>query len=304
MAKIALLIALLGILASGCQPLPRPEAPELPTAPALAVPPESPSLFQGQLPIFDTHMHYNEDAWDAFTPEQIIAKLEAANVPRALVSSSPDEGTRRLFDLDPARIAPSLRPYHDRFNSSNWYADPLIVDYFIERLSSLDYSGIGEFHLHEVSNANLPVVQAVARIAVERGIFLFIHSDARVIDAIFAADPEAKILWAHAGLTDPPQVVSATLDKHENLWTDISIREPQIAPQGQLNPAWRDLFLRHPDRITIGSDTWILPRWRGYEQIIAGDRIWLAQLPRDVAEQIAFRNAVRLFGAGPHEHLK
>ena len=171
-------------------------------------------------------------------------------------------------------------------------------------MQSLEYSGIGEFHLHDVSNTNLPAVQAVARIAVQEEFFLHVHSDAQVIDAVFELEPEVKILWAHAGLSDPPDVVSATLDKHENLWTDISIREGQIAPNGILDPAWRELFLRHPDRITIGSDTWIPPRWRGYEQIIEGDRIWLEQLPRDVAEQIAYRNAVRLFGAGPHVHLE
>ena len=75
---------------------------------------------------------------------------------------------------------------------------------------------------------------------------------------------------------------------------------PCIDKLSNVAPAWESLFLRHPDRITIGSDTWIVPRWGQYEAIITGDRVWLNQLPRDVAEQIAYRNAVRLFGAGPH----
>ncbi|MBV7332813.1 amidohydrolase [Chloroflexi bacterium TSY] len=94
------------------------------------------------------------------------------------------------------------------------------------------------------------------------------------------------------------------MDEYGNLWTDISIREFQIAPEGVLDPAWRDLFLRHPERIMIGSDTWVPPRWGQYEQIISHHRTWLEQLPPEVAKQIAYGNAVGLFGAGPHAHLR
>jgi len=49
----------------------------------------------------------------------------------------------------------------------------------------------------------------------------------------------------------------------------------------------RALFLKPPDRITIGSDTWIPERWTSYEKIMELDRTWQNQLPRDVAEKIA-----------------
>ena len=64
---------------------------------------------------------------------------------------------------------------------------------------------------------------------------------------------------------------------------------------GKLSAAWRALFLRHPDRFLIGSDTWISERWGGYGKIMAAYRDWLGQLPREVAEMIAYRNAERLF---------
>jgi hypothetical protein len=48
----------------------------------------------------------------------------------------------------------------------------------------------------------------------------------------------------------------------------------------------------------IGTDTYVTPRWGTYAAIVDEHRRWLAQLPRDVAEAIAYRNAVRLFGAG------
>jgi predicted TIM-barrel fold metal-dependent hydrolase len=252
-----------------------------------------------ELPIFDTHVHYNEDAWSVFPPGEIIAKMERANVPRALVSSTPDDGTRLLYEEDPDRIVPFLRPYYEHVHSGNWFEADTVMPYLTERLETPIYRGIGEFHLHFDGHADAPIVRQTARMAVEQGLYLHVHSNAEAVRTIFSYEPEVKILWAHAGMSEPPDVVSQMMDEYEQLWTDISIREYQIAPDGNLDPAWRDLFLAHPDRITIGSDTWVTSRWGQYEQIMTFDRSWLNQLARDVAEQIAFGNAARLFGAGP-----
>lgn len=266
-----------------------PSSPEEERQPTLVVDPDDP------LPIFDTHAHYKEEAWSVYSPAEIIEKMERANVPHALMSSTPDEGTRMLYMEDPSRIIPFLRPYHGNVNSSNWTSDPGMLDYLEGRLEMPIYRGIGEFHLHDVGTADSPTMRETARIAVEQGLYLHIHSDAAAVRAVFGYQPNARILWAHAGMTEPPDVVSAMMDEFDNLWTDISIREYQIAPNGILDPSWEALFLRHPDRITVGSDTWITPRWHTYEETIEFDRGWLNQLPRDVAEQIAFGNAMRLF---------
>jgi predicted TIM-barrel fold metal-dependent hydrolase len=257
-------------------------------------------ITENNLPIFDTHVHYSQDAWGQFSPSDIIDKLKQADVPRALVSSSPDDGTRLLYELDPDRIVPFLRPYHDQVTSGNWFEDVTVPSYFKSRLETPIYQGIGEVHLHYDGNAVSPIMRETARLAVERGLYLHMHSNAQVVGTIFDYEPDIKILWAHAGLSEPPEVVSEMMDKYENLWADISIREYQIAPDGELDPSWEALFLKHPDRITIGSDTWIPSRWERYQDIIEFDRGWLSQLPPEVAQQIAYDNAVRLFGAGPH----
>ena len=256
------------------------------------------------LPIFDTHIHYNDDAWASYPPAVIIQKMANASVPRALVSSSPDAGTRQLYELDPDRIVPFLRPYHAQITPYNWFGSDNMLPYFQQRLTTMNYSGIGEFHLHDIDNADAPVVRQTVRLALERDLYLHVHSDAQVVRAIFAYEPNVKILWAHAGLQEPPEVVSQMLDAFKNLWIDTSIREADIAPKGKLDPTWQALFLKHPERITVGSDTYSLMRWRRYENIIELDRGWLDQLPREVAEKIAYRNAARLFGAGPHKHLQ
>ena len=250
---------------------------------------------QERLPIFDTHVHYKEPAWEVYPPDTIINLLKNTGVEKALVSSTPDEGTRMLYKEDPERIIPFLRPYHDDINSSNWYLKDRVFPYILERLEMPIYKGIGEFHIHNSFDADSPIIKKTARLAVERDLYIHVHSDHRAVETIFSYEPEVKILWAHAGMSDPPDVVARMFDRYKNLWVDISIREYEIAPNGKLSPEWEKLFLEYTDRITIGSDTWINAQWDNYEEIIAFDRNWLAQLPEKVARQIAFENARRLF---------
>ena len=66
-----------------------------------------------------------------------------------------------------------------------------------------------------------------------------------------------------------------------------------------MTPAWRALFLAHPERFVVGSDTWVNGRWEQYAEIIAHYRGWLGQLPPDVAAKIAHVNGERLFAAAP-----
>ncbi|MSO93659.1 MAG: amidohydrolase [Rhodospirillales bacterium] len=258
----------------------------------------APALADSRLPIFDAHIHYSRDAWDRFPPATVLDILAKAGVPRALVSSTPDDGTLMLQRADPERIVPVLRPYKNGIGSGNWFREANVPAYLEERLRKGDYVGIGEFHLFSDANADTPVVRRVVALAVERGIFLHVHSGAGPVRALFGIDPKLNILWAHAGMSEPPDVVGAALDRHANLWTEVSFRAGDIGRNGGISAAWRDVMLRHPDRFMIGSDTYVTPRWETYAQLIDEHHRWLAHLPRDVAEKIAWRNAVRLFGAG------
>lgn len=248
-----------------------------------------------KMPIFDTHVHYKEPAWSDYPPDIVIDMMEKSGVTKALVSSSPDEGTRMLYREDPDRIIPFLRPYHDDINSRNWHQKDGIVEYFKERLQMPIYKGLGEFHIHNPIDADSTIIKKTVQLAVERNLYIHVHSNHQAVEKIFAYEPDVKILWAHAGMSDPPDVVSEMFDRFENLWVDISIREYEIAPNGQLDPEWEKLFLDHSDRITIGSDTWVNSQWDNYEGIIEFDRGWLSQLPPEVAMKIAYDNAKRLF---------
>ena len=75
--------------------------------------------------------------------------------------------------------------------------------------------------------------------------------------------------------------------------------DSMIAVWGQkpsMSPEWKALFQRHSTRFLLGSDTWVNERWASYPQTMGNYRRLLGELPPDVAEQIAWRNAAGLFG--------
>ncbi|NNE83655.1 MAG: amidohydrolase family protein [Alphaproteobacteria bacterium] len=254
------------------------------------------SAAEERLQIFDTHVHYSQEAWDIYDAAAVFEKLDAAGVTRALVSSTPDDGTLTLLREDARRVAPELRPYHGDFHADNWYRSPEIIPYLEARLKNGIYRGIGEFHLHATDSARTPTMQRVAALAVENDIPLHIHSGAGPVSALFEMEPTLKIHWAHAGMVEPAEIVAEMIERHPALTAEVSFRAHDIAPGGEIDPAWRDLFVRHSDRFMIGTDTYINDRWDAYGSLIEEHRNWLGQLPRETAQAIAHGNATRVFG--------
>ncbi len=244
--------------------------------------------------IFDAHIHYSAPDWSVYPPERILAILDQASIKRALVSSTPDDGTLRLYEKAPTRIVPILRPYRTPEDMGKWWDDPTVIAYLEERLRRRVHKGIGEFHLHG-DQAKTAVVRQLTQLALGERIFLHAHSDDAAIVHLFGHAPQLRIIWAHAGMSSGPRVVGALMDRHPALWADLSYRSGDIAPGGALDPEWRALLIRHADRFMIGSDTWTTSRWESVPALAAEVRRYLAQLPPDVAEKIAFRNAERLF---------
>ncbi len=264
----------------------------------------APGAAAERLPIFDTHVHYSRDAWAPYPAARILEILSEAGVPRALVSSTPDDGTLRLHEAAPGRVVPILRPYRSRADMGDWFASDAVMDYVAERLDRGLHRGVGEFHLWNASEAKTPQMRKLAALAVARGLFLHIHAGHSPIRALFEVEPNLKIIWAHAGMSAPPEVVGELLDSYATLRTELSFRAGDIAPDGRLDPAWRDLLLRHSDRFMIGTDTYITARWDVYRGLVEEHRDWLAQLPPAAARAIAHGNAVREFGAGDTQAWK
>ena len=248
--------------------------------------------FSQDLPIFDAHIHYSQPDWSVYPPEAVLAILDQAGIQWAMISSTPDDGTIRMHEKAPSRIIPILRPYRTRNDMGSWTQDASILPYMEERLKRGSYRGIGEFHLR-AGEAGSAVVRGFVQLALRHGIFLHAHSDDVAVEELLQLDARVRVLWAHAGMSASAKTVGRLLDKYPTLTVELALRY-DVAPGGRLDPAWRSLFLRHPDRFMVGTDTWVTSQWDRLPEIQAGIRAWLRQLPRDVAEQLAFKNASRL----------
>ncbi len=246
-----------------------------------------------ELPIFDAHIHYSHDAWDMLPVQDALAILRKAGVTGALVSSSGDDGTQRLFAAAPGLIVPELRPYRRRGEISTWIRDESVIPYLEERLAKYRYVAIGEFHVYG-GDADFPVMRRVVGLAKQHDLLLHLHGDAEAVERVFRQDPGARILWAHSGF-EPPSKVREMMRKHRSLWADLAFRSDQ-ASGDKVTPEWRELFLEFPDRFMVGTDTFTPERWHYIPEHAKFSRAWLADLPREVAERIAHKNAEVVLG--------
>jgi hypothetical protein len=248
------------------------------------------------LPIFDAHIHYNRDAWGMIDAAGVTAKMRAAGVKWGLVSSTPDDGTLELFRVDAKRFVPSLRPYRTPADRVDWFESKDVLAYLEARIGRVEYRAIGEFHLHSPDQARTHEMRRIAALAHENGIHLYVHSGPGPVEVLSALRPGLKVLWAHAGMSTPPEEVGAVLDRHGLVAVELSFRAGDIMPGDTMHPAWRSLLLRHSDRFVIGSDTYTPSQWDDYRGLIAEHRRWLNKLPEEAAQAIAWRNAHRLLG--------
>ena len=264
-------------------------------APALPVSSDAIGPAIRDIPIFDAHLHYKEPAWGPYPVKTVIELMDRSGVAMALVSSTPDEGTIMLWEYAPRRIVPELRPYHGDAGSSNWTKSAGMLSYIRERLAKYPHAGIGEFHVHNLDPSDRPLLAEIAKIAKARNIIIHVHSGAAPVRLFYELEPGLKIIWAHAGMTEPPEVIGSMLDKYPTLFADTSYREYDILSGNSIDPAWLAVIKRHADRLMIGTDTWVNSQWDDYEGLIALNRAWLSKLPRSIAERIAYKNASKLF---------
>jgi len=251
-------------------------------------------------PIFDAHLHYNVEAIENNTSVGSAFELFRKNgVAGILANSRPNDGTRALYEAwrrNPAigvHVVPFIRVYRTREDYGTWQDNREILAMIVEEQKRGYYKGVGEFHVHGRA-ADTPVLKEIVDFAVEKGLVLHAHSDDEAIEILFAHNPKARIIWAHTGFGTPLARVDELLRKYPALWGELSYRSG-IADSTSLSPEWKALFTKHPTRFLLGSDTWINERWASYPSIMGGYRRLLGELPREVAEQVAWKNAATLF---------
>ena len=264
-------------------------------------------------PLFDTHLHYNEEAWNGnsgpHSPADVLARMQRNGVKAIVANSRPNDGTKSLAAMAETRkagvtVVPFIRLYRNRADYDNWFRDESIYDMVQAEFArgvagdqAGPYKGIGEFHLYDSANANGAVARKLMRFAAKNKLAVLAHVDDTAIDLLMAHAPDARLVWAHTGIGGAPvERVDALLGKYPQLIGELSYRPGLTCDAGKLCPEWRALLLKYPGRFMIGSDTWVNQRWLYYDELMKGYRAWLGDLPPDAARKIAWGNAAGIFG--------
>jgi len=163
-----------------------------------------------------------------------------------------------------------------------------------------------------------PYFQALMAIGIQQGRPVPMHmqfnpESVAQLSQLLTDHPQGQVLLSHCGKDTRAAQVRAMMDKHPNLFCDLSYRGAPLATNesqrdpnrlifwgpGFLNSAgmkgdWRQLIEDHPDRFMVGIDD--VHTWQIYDDTVAAIRQGvLAQLTPATAEKVAWRNAVRLF---------
>ncbi|MDP2450183.1 MAG: amidohydrolase [Polaromonas sp.] len=264
-------------------------------------------------PLFDAHLHYNEEAWNGSIgphgPADVLARMQRNGVKAIVANSRPNDGTKALAASEQTAragvtVVPFIRLYRNRADYDNWFRDETIYEMvqaeFARGVSGAQagpYKGIGEFHLYDSANANGPVAKKLMQFAEKNKLAVLSHVDDVAIDLLMAHAPNARLIWAHTGISGVPVArVEALLARYPTLMGELSYRPGLTCEAGKLCPEWRALLLKYPTRFMIGSDTWVNQRWQYYDELMKGYRAWLGDLPPDVARKIAWDNGATLFG--------
>ncbi|MBI3985585.1 MAG: amidohydrolase family protein [Lentisphaerae bacterium] len=210
-------------------------------------------------------------------------------------------------------------------------------------MASLHISA-AEGHPYEFVPADHPLFLVLADVAARRDVPIDLHMDAvdggmptptrfakssnppqladtmRGLARLLAYNPKAKIVWAHGG-SDPlgamtPAAIGRLMEAHSNLYVSLRIVGAQ-APMtnkalsgGGLDPDWKELLSRHPDRFMIGTDSFMVSasvRGGGPGVTFAQKNTptlqatvhFLSLLPPDVAARLVRENAMRIYKLPP-----
>lgn len=257
-------------------------------------------------PIVDAHSHVSS----ARAIEAYVTAMKRHDVTRVVLL-----GVGGVQKDDQAWITAAARKYPDRVVAGLPLPDPMATDAghdLAQAIARRRAVVVGEVHVRQVGSRNIdrdptsPAFGRVLEAVAEAGVPIVIHYEltdqaAARLDRALAAHRKAMVILAHAG-EGPPARVQGLLERNPNLVVDLSgmhfQRKPALATEtGPLDRDWKTLIETRPDRFMIGLDVWA-PRLfepAMLDRLMTWTRRILGELPPDVAERVAHRNAARLF---------
>ena len=203
-------------------------------------------------PLFDAHLHYNEEAWNGsagpHSPADVLARMQRSGVKAIIANSRPNDGTKALASLAQTKLAgvtvvPFIRLYRNRADYDNWFRDETIYEMVLAEFArgvtgaqAGPYKGIGEFHLYDSTNANGPVAKKLMQFAEKNKLAVLAHVDDVAIDLLMTHAPKARLIWAHTGIGGAPAArVDALFARYPTLMGELSYRPGLTCDAGSLD---------------------------------------------------------------------
>jgi predicted TIM-barrel fold metal-dependent hydrolase len=256
-------------------------------------------------PIIDAHSHVpTATAIDAY-----VAAMQRHNVVKVILL-----GVGGAQKDDAAWIAAAVRKHPGRVVAGQPVPEPTSPQAAARLDAELAKSrarAVGEVHIRQVSRTidrspADPAFVKVLEVAARHKAPVIIHQElddkaTAGLEAALKAVPGATIVLAHAG-SATPAVLDGLLARHANLVVDLSgmhfQRTPALATEkGPLDPAWKALIDKRPDRFVIGIDVWAARLFEPamLDRLMTWMRRILGELSPEAAPRVAHRNAATLF---------
>lgn len=257
-------------------------------------------------PLIDAHSHLpNATAIDAY-----VAAMKRHNVLKVVLL-----GVGGLQKQDTAWLTAASKKYPDRVVAGLPLPDPTSEGAASQLAIQLERGQprvIGEVHMRQVGrrlidrDPNGPAFGRILDTAAKFEVPIVIHYELTdqaetALDRALAAHRKSTIVLAHGG-EGPPGRLDRLLMRNPNLFVDLSgmhfQRTPALASEnGALDPGWKALIEKMPDRFIIGVDVWAARLFEPgmLDRLLAWTRRILGELKPDVAERVAHRNAVKLY---------
>ena len=257
-------------------------------------------------PLIDAHSHVP----NATTIDAYVAAMKRHNVVKVVLL-----GVGGQQKEDTAWLTAASKKYPDRVVAGLPLADPTSESAASQLELQLDRRKprvIGEVHLRQVGrrlidrDPNSPVFGKILDAAARFEVPIVIHyelTDAAetALGRALAAHRKSTIVLAHGG-EGPPGRLDRLLQRNPNLPVDLSgmhfQRTPALASEtGPLDPGWKALIEKMPDRFMIGVDVWAARLFEPamLDRLFMWTRRILGELRLDVAERVAHRNAAKLY---------
>jgi predicted TIM-barrel fold metal-dependent hydrolase len=256
-------------------------------------------------PLIDAHSHLP----DATAIDGYVAAMKRHNVRKVVLLGvggvQPDEA--EWIDV-------AVKKYPDLVTAGVRVPDPTnmaAAGQLDVELARTKARVMGEVHIRAVSrkierDPSSPAFMQILELSAQRGVPIVIHDEltpaaAASLEAALAAHRQAIIVLAHAGGAKPTGL-ERLLARNANLRIDLSgmhfQRTPSLAKEkGRLDPAWKALIAKMPARFMMGIDVWAVHLFEPsmLDRLMTWTRRVLGELPPDVAERVAWKNASDLY---------